>query len=437
MMEYIIVGGGISGLYSAYMLHKKFGIINMIVIEETGRLGGRIETLYTNGDYLELGAGGIINIQKNMQALVKELDLENNLMSGRGGRSLVIAESVSTSDYTNKDNNIVPTIYKIVDIVPIEKTDFYDIINILLDRLRDPIFYEMALTYNLYALLEKLYGFEKADQLMYQFGYHSDFYYQNSVEALDMFQREFSKNAKFQKFGNGMIQIIQKLAAYLQNNGITVRINCRCIDIAKNGNGYICFLGNGGKIEAKNIIFAIPKIQLLKINYFEKIHEKLMSVVHKPLIRIYVYFPLDNGKVWFENIKSVYTTRTLLNQIIPYNKKKGILMVYCDDLNAKTWYYFEKNNVLRRELMYHLTKLFSNINIPEPIKIYTSYHDSATHLWKPCVNPKQMYEEIVQPIRDENIFIVGEAYSLNQQWSEGAVQSVLHLMDRLEKNKNN
>jgi hypothetical protein len=151
-------------------------------------------------------------------------------------------------------------------------------------------------------------------------------------------------------------------------------------------------------------------------------------------MRIYIFFPLTNDKIWFDNINATLTTRTLLNQIIPYDKKRGILMIYCDGLSAKTWYHFSEN-ILKRELLYHLTKLFSDIDIPEPIKIYTSYHDSATHVWKPCVNPVKMYEDIVQPIDGENIFIVGEAYSLNQQWSEGAIQSVMHLMVRLGKHR--
>lgn len=50
-------------------------------------------------------------------------------------------------------------------------------------------------------------------------------------------------------------------------------------------------------------------------------------------------------------------------------------------------------------------------------------------MWKPGINPDLMYEKIRQPINGENIFIVGEAYSINQQWSQGAIQSVDDLLN--------
>lgn len=433
-MDYIIVGGGISGLYSAYSLHKKFGINNITILEKNNKLGGRIETFYVDGTFLEMGAGGVIDNQKNMMELIKDLGLEDKLVNSINDRSFVVAESVPTLNYTDELGNIVPFIYKINNIIPINETDFYNILHALTDRLNNMDFYQMALTYNLYMLIEKFYGFEKANQLMYQFGYHGDFYEQNAVEALMMFQREFSENAKFYRIDGGMIQIIERLADFLERKNIKIRLNNKCIDIINNSGKYLCLLENGEKMEAKNIIFAIPKMDIMKINYFANIMEKLNSVIHKPLIRIYAFFPKINGKNWFENINTVLTTRTLMSQIVPIDKERGILMIYCDTLNAKSWNYFHKKNILKRELMYNLTKLFSNIIIPEPDQIYMCYHDTGTHIWKPSIDPAEIYKNIIQPIKGENIYIVGETYSLNQQWSEGAIQSVKYLIYKLEEN---
>ena len=433
-MSYVIVGGGIAGLYSAYSLHKNFGYTNITVLEKDNRLGGKIYTIYPGDNvFLEMGAGGVIDVQKNVIELLAELKLMDKLMDSSGSRSLVIASSVPTSKYIDTPNNIVPTIYQITNIIDIKNSDFYDIMDTLNKKLEDKNFFQMALSYNLYALIEKLYGFEKADQLMYQFGYHADFHEQNAVEALGMFKREFSINAKFHRIDGGMLQIINALASYLNKNGIVIRLNTECINIDKITNKYRCILANGDFIETDNIIMAIPKVNIIGIKYFENIYSKLNSVIHKPLLRIYVYFPKINGKVWFDSINSTLTTKTLLSQIIPVNKDKGILMIYCDGLNATAWHYFEQNQILEKELMYHLTKLFSNIVIPNPTKIFVSYYDSATHVWKPSIDPYQMYKEIMQPIENENIFIVGEAYSLNQQWSEGAVQSVNDLMKILKR----
>ena len=435
-MSYIIIGGGISGLYCAYSLNKKFGITDIIILEKNDRLGGRIQTLYTDGMFLEMGAGGIMDSQPNVMHLIKELGLEDQLLKGSNGRSLVSTITVPTSEYiqNNSINEAVPTIYKIKSIIDIFDTDFYDIMDKLNDRLLDESFYQTAISYNLFNLIEKYYGIEKAEQLMYQFGYHADFYEQNSVEALAMFKKEFSPTAKFHRINGGMIQIINKLADYVTSKNIKIMLNTKCLDITRSGDKYECILNEAQKIQANNIIFAIPKANILRIRYLDKVFDILNAVINKPLIRIYAFFPLVDGKVWFDKIDALLTTKTLMNQIVPMDKTKGLMMIYCDGQNAITWNSIRDHGQIERELMFQLTKLFSDMIIPNPIQIIVSYHESATHIWKPSVNPLIMYEEIVRPIPNENIFIVGEAYSLNQQWSAGAISSVDHLMALLNKN---
>jgi monoamine oxidase len=427
-MSFIVIGGGISGLYSAYSLHKCFGINNIIVIEKNKRLGGRIDTIDVDGQLIELGAGGVVNVQHNVLSLLAELGL--TVINSNANRSFALTSTISTKEIFN-EHSIVPSVYRINDIISIKNTDFYDVINDLIIRLNDLDFYKTALSYNLYALIEKMYGNSKADQLMYQFGYHSDFSEQNSVQALQMFTKEFSPNSEFYRVSGGMSAIINALELYLIKNNIIIKTSCQCTDIKKRNNNYVCLLDNGDEYEANNVIVAIPKTDIMKIPFFSIVKEKLASVFNKPLSRIYVFFPKTNGKIWFDHINGTLTSKTLLSQIVPINKDKGILMIYTDGLNARTLYCFEKNNILKRELMYHLIKLFSDIDIPMPTKIITSFHDSATHVWKPSVDPYQMYKEIMKPIDSEKVYIVGEAYSLNQQWSEGAVQSVNDLMDRI------
>ncbi|MBE7413188.1 MAG: FAD-dependent oxidoreductase [Leptospiraceae bacterium] len=70
-----IIGGGLSGLYSAYILGKAG--IKTTLIEGGERYGGRILSYREGSDFIgELGGEWITTDQKNMLGLVKELDLK-------------------------------------------------------------------------------------------------------------------------------------------------------------------------------------------------------------------------------------------------------------------------------------------------------------------------------------------------------------------------
>ena len=426
-MDYLIVGGGISGLYCAYSLHKRLGVNNIMVVEKSERLGGRINTKFIDSTFLELGAGGVVDVQHNVVGLLEELGISANFKTGH--KFYANLDVVMTNSSTPN----IPTIYHINKMEPILETDFHDIMDSLYSKLSYPKFRKMAQKYNLYFLVEKFYGFDKAKKLMLQHGYEGDFANYNSVDALAMFQSSFSRNSKFGRVEKGMSNIIHHLVDYLHKHSIIMKTGCECLDIEKcdDSNVYKCILKDG-IVEAKNIVFTMTKRDMLKIKYLDRIRDKLETVNNKELMRIYVIYPLVDGKVWFDKLDGTTTMGTLLGQITPINKKDGILMIYCDHTRAKIWDEFSKTGVLERELKFQLLKVFNDIDIPDPIKIYASYWDSATHLWKPGVDSEKMYNKLRVPIEGENIYIVGETYSMVQQWSEGAVQSVNDLVAYLE-----
>ena len=76
--DYIIVGGGISGLYMAYQLSKTDKSI--LIVESTNRWGGRLFTQSEKGSQFELGAARISSKHKKMMSLLKEFNLQDKLI---------------------------------------------------------------------------------------------------------------------------------------------------------------------------------------------------------------------------------------------------------------------------------------------------------------------------------------------------------------------
>lgn len=79
----VIAGAGITGLASAYYLHKFFQEKNIPVeitlLEKDSRLGGKINTLYRDGFVIERGPDSFLGRKMPIIHLTRELGLENEL----------------------------------------------------------------------------------------------------------------------------------------------------------------------------------------------------------------------------------------------------------------------------------------------------------------------------------------------------------------------
>ena len=77
--DYIIIGGGISGLYMGNQLSKSKK--DILLVESTNRLGGRIYTKQEKGVQFELGAARISQKHTKVLSLINELGLNDDLIT--------------------------------------------------------------------------------------------------------------------------------------------------------------------------------------------------------------------------------------------------------------------------------------------------------------------------------------------------------------------
>lgn len=93
----IVVGGGITGLSSAYYLQKlaiEQGLaIDITVIEAAHRLGGKIQTLQKDGFVIERGPDSFVSRKNSIQQLAKELGIEDQLIQSAPGTTKVAVEN--------------------------------------------------------------------------------------------------------------------------------------------------------------------------------------------------------------------------------------------------------------------------------------------------------------------------------------------------------
>ena len=91
----IIIGGGITGLTTAYYLQKEArekGLsLDVKLIEASHRLGGKMQTFVKDGFVIERGPDSFLARKQSATRLAKEVGMENELIRNTAGKSFVLA----------------------------------------------------------------------------------------------------------------------------------------------------------------------------------------------------------------------------------------------------------------------------------------------------------------------------------------------------------
>lgn len=92
MTTVAVVGGGISGLTAAYRLRTRLGPdARIVVLEESGRFGGKLRTVPIAGDPVDVGAEAFIVRRPEVTALLTELGLADQVEHPSRARPLIWA----------------------------------------------------------------------------------------------------------------------------------------------------------------------------------------------------------------------------------------------------------------------------------------------------------------------------------------------------------
>ncbi|MFC4602792.1 protoporphyrinogen oxidase [Rhodococcus kronopolitis] len=90
MTTVAVVGGGISGLVAAYRLRGLLGPdAEIVLVEESGRLGGKLRTVTLADGAVDVGAEAFIARRPEVPALLDELGLSDQVVTPSGARPLI------------------------------------------------------------------------------------------------------------------------------------------------------------------------------------------------------------------------------------------------------------------------------------------------------------------------------------------------------------
>ena len=400
LYDYIIIGGGISGLYCAYNIIKNDSSKKIIILEKNKNIGGRMNVYNFCGTNVNIGAG--IGRKKKDFLLI-------NLLN-----ELNIKYTINKSIIYYHEN--------------IDKIDFNKIIKILQSKYNK----ENYSNYNFKKFGIEVLGKEEYNKFVTYLGY-SDF------ENGDAYETLYHYNL-CDDLGNNEVLYIKwnELLESLSNKiGLNnIKLNNNIISINKINDEYIV------KNE-KNKIYTCKKLIIATtVDTVKQLLPKLSiynNIEGQTFLRVYGKFDDKSTNIINNIIKGYTVVNGPIKKIIPINKDEGIYMiVYTDNKGAL---YFSNN---LNDKKFYCNELEKTLNLPiNTLKlkaIKSFYWNIGTHYYKPLsnnykllsnnyTNRKEFIDKCQNPYK--NLFIIGELISRNQGWTQGALASVVNIFDKL------
>lgn len=432
--DLVIIGGGISGIYTLYKLSSKYPQLKILLLESSERYGGRIvsykETIDGEEYIMDLGAGRLGHHHKLINNLINELGLKPKIIDIPNTKTYIeVSENNSACDKTNFKDSIMTKL-----------TKFF--LSPLVSKLGKSILQKFYVS----ELIKKYMSLSFFQKVASVFEYSSDLNEFNAYDAIEYFKHDYNTESKFFTLVGGLEQIIENMLVVIKKTKSYKSKNIKLMNLSsveniikKNTNLFKIVVNNYNKskvynVYSKYVICALPKQSLKKLDLFKPFLRDLNSINSINLLRIFEIYNKTNGETWFKNIEKTITN-SQVQFVIPINPNNGLIMSsYSDCANARFW------NLLRAKkgiayvkniLNIKLNQLFSiyNITIPPSKYIKMYFWDAGVACWKKNVDSDYLSLKLLNPL--PNVFIIGENYSKYQAWCEGALMTSENCISKL------
>lgn len=487
--DYAVLGAGISGIYTTYLLSKQFPDAKILVVEKNNKAGGRVYTFKNKHMNVEAGAGRFYSGQHHIFDLIKQLELSERIVpihNTYGYAPSDNTDSIHTSLFDFQDNhdtlNHMKSFFKhnigsqqlvthSISNSFINYDTFVPIIKQGLDMFLGPntlpcteLLLQVIIKSSHYRtsylrsinFIELSQHFLTPNQIEYikdSFGYYAKLVYYNAFDAIHVLKHHLNPFNNYYAMKGGLSTIVSHMLLDItKNKNVVFKYNHRVDDIQLASSSSSLFKifclhnENHTIFQSHKCICALPKFVLDKIKLFQPIYKQISSIQCSPLCRIYAKYPKqlvrdsDGNKVnrvWFQGIKGRITTNNDLRMIIPIDEDNGIIMIsYSDSHFARNWknIYDKKGN---QGVHHHISKLVKqclDIDIPMFIDMNVFYWHCGVAFWGIGTDSQTVSHSILSHFKNIPLAICGEHYSQhNQQWIEGSLETAQHAISHISR----
>lgn len=494
-LDTVIIGGGITGLYACYQLYQQQGAEHKIALfEESGRFGGRIETVEMDGFLAEFGP---MRFEKKGQPLLMSLiqtlrletcyfppytpatnlealfDLEKDEGRTSHGHPFNALELLSLGIlrvlrqsggdlnnpgdarhwewWTGLDESFYRRVRKEFTFngTPLYKMGFWNVLS-------------EVLSHN---ALKKI--------IEYGTFYHCVHQNPSAAEWINFWLRGLHPEAKLVGIRQGTEALITELVKALsspQYPSVHLYRNHRLTTIHQSENGYLKLTlktsaGGNITVHTRHLILAIPQSPLKKLLPFlpGAIGRIIDAVIPVPLVKC---FFVTKTPWWNAATKPQTRASSIPTRELHYyyreekDEKRGMVMIYGDPPSMNYWKLFIKNEPHQKAEINQDERLIGQYlkylaphpgsNNPEEQKTQAQAitcfgirdwsrepFEAGCHIWKPGVQVDESIAtlanfSLLDSASQRNIHICGEAYSDFQGFIEGGLRSALAAIQQIK-----
>ena len=404
--DIIVIGSGLSGLYSAYNIKKMFPKINLLVLESNKIVGGRIGNYNFYGEQIVIGAGiGRENTNELLIKLLKELDIKYTSFVVDMHYSKQIKKVINIKEYLIK----LRTIY---------------------NKYKNP----PSITFKKF-FVEHL-GLKEYNDFVISSGY-SDYANEDVYEVLYFYQMEDNAPG-WTALDISWSKLVSKLCQKIGYQNIVTSTKVEKINkLIDNPNSRFELVTtinqNKTKMYYSNKVIVATRISSVQ-KFFPRL--KIYKEIHgQPFLYIYAKFDKKSSELMSQLVTTYTIVPGLLQKMIPFSKSV-YMIAYCDNKNAEILQNYKENTPKNRKFFEKQVEEALGI-IPNSLKILAIkdfYWSIGTHYYEPIdlkkyVNRNEFIKEAQHP--ESCILVVGEDVSRKQGWTEGALESVHAVLNKI------
>ena len=379
-MKIAIIGSGIAGLFSGLLLKFKYNDdIEISIFEKNNKIGGRIKVVNFEGEEVIAGAGIGRKEDKLLYNLCKKLNV-------------TVKEYHADFEHTSEPLDVLKVLSYLEN----------NLNNLTRDK-------ENFKEFGVKILGKKIY-----DEFTFSIG-ETDYEDADVIDTLNDYGFENYTQSGFDAFSIKWKELLNSFQIILKDE-IKLNKNIKKISVESNG-----------QIKVNNelfdkIILATPLDVIRKLLPKIKIFREIRG---QPFVRLYVKLNVPIASI----SKNFVKTSKPFQKIIVIDREKCIYQIsYSDNKFANKWLKVEN---IRHVVQNGILNIFNQK--VKVLKHKLIYWKIGTHYFKPLSKEFKNRDDFLNISQNpqKNIFCVGEAFSRNQGWSEGALESVEKIMNIL------